>query len=228
MDKAHLAVVDTFTKGKAERQLQYDLLPQPFMGRKDAPVVILQHNPSWSNEDFTWVTNPLHRKCVFDCLAHKNTKYPFHAIAPDFENSSKDKSKQSPAYRWWKKRIYSLCIEVGKKMGNNNDERWKAGRDIVAKNLLCVEYHAYPSQKKDVQINWLPSQGYSFQLVREAVIRKAIIVICRSAYQWKMAVPELQRYENVAMMRSPQATFITKNNITGLWDDIVHKLQEGI
>ena len=58
----------------------------------------------------------------------------------------------------------------------------------------------------------LYSQQYSFNLVRQAVQRKAMIVMMRSAKPWGQAVPELGDYTNLFALNSAQNVTISRKN----------------
>jgi hypothetical protein len=54
----------------------------------------------------------------------------------------------------------------------------EVGEECVADSILCVEYFPYHSQSFNHSRLRLPSQEYSFQLVREAIRRRVIIFNC--------------------------------------------------
>jgi hypothetical protein len=58
----------------------------------------------------------------------------------------------------------------------------------------------------------LPSQGFSFALVREAVAAAKPIVIIRGYSLWRSAVPELDR-TRVITLRSPRAASVSPGNM---------------
>ena len=70
----------------------------------------------------------------------------------------------------------------------------------------------------------LPSQEYSFQLVREAVLRGATIVIMRSETRWMRTIAELNGYQRALPLSNPQAPFISQKNCGDRWDLVLEAI----
>jgi len=80
--------------------------------------------------------------------------------------------------------VVAVCVRgVADELGCDASE--------LADRVLAVEFHGYRSKKWPALPVTLPSQWYGFQLVREAIARKAFVVILRGERDWKVAVPEL-------------------------------------
>jgi hypothetical protein len=58
----------------------------------------------------------------------------------------------------------------------------------------------------------LPSQQYSFDLVRRAIKREAVIVLTRGEKRWLKAVPELREYRHLIRLAERQRASISSGN----------------
>ena len=100
---------------------------------------------------------------------------------------------------WWSKLVRALS---------------SARPDVeVSRRVLSVEFIAYRSKSFGCGHLRLPSQEYSFALVRRAIERKAAIVIVRGARHWFGAVPELHGYENLIGIVNPQSASLSRGNL---------------
>lgn len=62
-------------RAAAPHRLQLDLMPEPFLGRKDAPVVVLLGNPGYSERDHIWHDRPEFCAAIRENLTHQRTAY---------------------------------------------------------------------------------------------------------------------------------------------------------
>lgn len=167
-----LPLLQTFNaRAKPEHRVDTSLLPEPFLGRHDAPVVLLNLNPGWKAADAACHANPAFAGLSRANLEQARSPYPFYLLNPALE---------SLGTRWWRRKLRWLIDD--------------AGLDAVTNNVLCVEYFPYHSHRYGSRVPRLPSQEFSFGLVRSAIEREALIVIMRSARRWEAAVPELEVY----------------------------------
>jgi hypothetical protein len=80
--------------------------------------------------------------------------------------------------------------------------RWlreECGEDALQHKLMQVQYLAFKSKEDPGIKQKLPSQNYSFMLVREAMAAGKEIVMMRSERQWIEAVPELADYSYIKL-----------------------------
>lgn len=89
------------------------------------------------------------------------------------------------------------------------------GFDILARGLACIQYVAYHSPEYSQRTPILPSQSYSFALLRAAMTRGAEIVIMRSKSMWFSAVPELASYHRLHIGANPRAPYLSRGNLQG-------------
>jgi hypothetical protein len=165
------------------------LLPEPFLGDPCAPVVLLNLNPGFSTEDEKFHTQAVFSRASRMNLAHKASEYPFYLLSPDVEG---------PGRQWWQRRLAPL-LKV-------------ASRQVVAKRICCIEYFPYHTRKFRHRGLRVPSQDYSFHLVREAIHRDAIIVLMRSHRLWYEAIDELRNHDRLYTLRSVQNTVMSRKN----------------
>ena len=184
------------------------ILPEAFMGVKDAPVVLLSNNPGFSSleEREKFRQQPMVLEWMRKNLYHEPLDYPFYYLNPAFDEKD-----------WWVVRLRSLIARFNTSTQN--------GRRLVAKSVLNVVYFPYVSRNFGHRQLRLASQNYGFQLVREAVNRKAVIVLLRSGKgnqkAWLEAVPELNGYDQFHLGSNPQAPYISPGNCPGFFKTIV-------
>lgn len=197
------ALVDTFnTRAKARQAIDTSLLPEPFLGRPHAPVVLLGLNPGWSPGDAEWHRNPEFVRLCRANLVHEPSRYPFYLLNPTLS---------APGTRWWTSRLRLLIESVGV--------------EAVAQGLLCVEYFGYHSATYSGATPRLPSQDYGFNLVRSALAREAVVLVLRSAKFWFAAVPELSSYRRRYSLRSVQNVSVSPKNCPDGFSEVLGALR---
>jgi hypothetical protein len=83
--------------------------------------------------------------------------------------------RTSGAY-WWRERIPELLQA--------------AGRELVFRRLACVEFFPYHSEKSFSPPH-VPSQEFTFDIVRSVLSGSATVVVLRKAAEWKRMIPEI-------------------------------------
>ena len=176
------------------------MMPEPFLGNPAAPVILLGLNPGFSPD--------AHRNETGEFLAlsrqnlhHAGGEYPFYLLTPSLE---------VPGRFWWEKKLAHLIRTKGLR--------------AVARGLLCVEYFPYHSTRFAHSRLNVPSQQYSFGLVRSALSRNAVIVIMRSERLWRAALPELNHYPRCYCLQNPQNVVVTPNNCPDGYGEILAAL----
>ena len=151
-----------------------DVPPGAFAGPFDAPVVLLLANPGLDPNDRTEQCTPTALDLIYENLSSDvgSPGWVFH-----------DHFTDMACGRWWRSRTRDLSEELG-------------GYDVLAERLLTIEFHGYHSKSWIAPFVTFPSQYFGFQLVRQAMNRRALIVVCRAMRYWYAAVPGLQDYEN--------------------------------
>lgn len=198
---AHL--LERFNATASSRH-SYDLtlLPEPYFGSTTAPVVVLNLNPGWSPDDATVHSDPTFATMARRSLEHTLAPYPFLHLQPN---------SNTPGARWWRQRTRELASD--------------AGFDKAARRLACIQLVPYHSPEYSGSTPRLPSQEYSFHLVRQAMVREAEIVIMRSVNLWIAAVPELANYSRVHRGSNPRAPFVSRGNLKSSYNIVLERVR---
>ena len=176
-------------KAGTDHRIVTDILPEPFLGNiTDAKVILLNLNPGFSEKDLFW-----HKQQGFisenkkDLLHESNP--PFYLLNTNFRDSG--------GFIWWHAHLKQFISLFG--------------LDVVAKTFMCIEFFPYHS-KKYKWMTTIPSQQYSFYLVREAMKRTLPIIIMRGKKLWLESIPELSAYP-YSSLNSAQNVSVSKGNL---------------
>jgi hypothetical protein len=182
--------------------LKTHLLPIPFLGNPLSPVILLSLNPGYApKEDEKHQLTPKFKETCRKSLAHREISYPFYFLDPKIEGEN-----SGPGYRWWMRKLSPLLKQL------RQDEAF------LSKRLFCIEYFPYRSRNYRHMKEPLDSQQYGFELARDAMRRKAHIILMRAKHQWFQALPELEKYENLYILKNPRNPTISKGNMPkGFW-----------
>jgi hypothetical protein len=138
-----------------KQKLILDIIPMPYMGNPfNAVVYILLGNQLFFHDDYTYYKK--NENILRENLIHKIKDYPLFWLNPIFRDSN--------SYKWWIDKLGFLDGETN--------------REIVTNRIFSVEYYAY-SSKKFPDLQDLPSQKYSFELIKQAMIDGKIIIVAR-------------------------------------------------
>ncbi len=186
-------------------QLRIDeLLPEPFVGDPAAPVLLLSNNPGFGKHAIHRQNAQfMARMCA--ALGLDFSTYLFIYLDPENHKAS----------GWWRQKLKCLLT--------------KFGDEVVAKSVCNVAYIPYPSSGFRHGRCEVPSQQFSFRLVREAVERGAVVVLMRKGRlrRWQERVPELRDYDNLVLLRNPQMPSVSaKNCDAGDYERIVDAIKQ--
>ncbi|MGO9752275.1 MAG: hypothetical protein ACLP22_12365 [Solirubrobacteraceae bacterium] len=180
--------------------LHTDLIPEPFLGPRNAKLVILNKNPSLDEADRALHSHPgAYREALLGNLRSPNQGFPHLLPGAPFEHSHSG--------RWWRRTLRLLVDETGSPAA-------------LASRIVAVEFHGYHAHKYRAIPVTLPSQYYGFELVRAAIGRGAVVVVMRGHKEWDVAVPELRDHPRVLRGKSQNAA-ITPGNVTGDFDMVL-------
>jgi hypothetical protein len=137
-------------------------------------------------------------------LRHEPQEYPFYPLNPKFS--------WTPTGKWWHRRTRDLQLEAG------------LDDATLAERLLVIEWFPYHSKKSALSTKPVcESQNYSFQLAKEMLEKKKLVVGMRSMKHW-MAVDQ-QFGRTVQFLKNPQCGYISRGNTEGdLFNRIVKAL----
>jgi len=179
-------------KFKGDYKLKFGPIPGPYTGDpKKSVVYVLALNPGYTagKDERSCAKN---KNIYIKNLKHLNKECPFIPFNTKFSGTG--------GQLWWEKKLGPIIT--------------KTSKETVSKFVFNAEYFPYYSKKyKSMKI--LPSQEYTFSLVRKAIKDNKIIILMRSKKIWYKAVPELKKYKYTYTLNSPQNPVISSKNIGG-------------
>ena len=174
----------------AQHRLNLDLLPEPFFGNRSAPVVVLLLNPGIGPNTTLHHRNEAFAASIRADIASTNPRQHFHLTD----------STNGPGFHWWRKACSKLLQD---------------GLEVaVATRLLNIQFFPYHSKSFAHGHVRLPSQEFSFSLLRAAIGREALVVCMRGLKQWRGAVPELDAYHRLITPNNTRAGALSPNNLS--------------
>jgi len=180
-----------------ETEIRLDVMPEPFVGNPEAPIWLLNLNPGFDEGDLTHGD---------DIREQQRTALTLEA---DHFWLLNPKNDHIPGYHWWTKRTRKLAEEVGLRN--------------VTTGLFCVELFPYHSQSFLPGAK-VPSQDFTFEVVRSGVRKKKTFLVMRSEKVWRQAVPELGDADLIRT-NTPRCAYLTPGNISR-FNEVVAKLEK--
>ena len=178
-------------KAKKNAIIQTNMLPEPFVGSLNAPVFVLLENPGagGGEEDFALHRQPEFQRRVRTCHRQLPSQFPHYFLDPDTEG---------PGAQWTRQKLKPLVEAFGAR--------------VVSSGVCFLEYFPYHSENyAQGQLN-LPSQAFTFDALRAAVVRGATIIITRGRKLWEQSVPELSTHALAFETSSKQNVTISPRN----------------
>jgi hypothetical protein len=171
-------------KSKEEKIIEFNYLPQPYMGDPEqAEIFLLNGNPD-AKDDPTVLShkefNEKHKKYILISLENRVKDYPLYALNPQF--------KCYYIHKWWYEHLHFLW----------DDKKSRTDLQTASKKVFAAEYFPYFSKNLSDTNNIpiLESQKYTFSLVEEAIKAEKFIVIMRAKDKWHDSVKGLKKYSN--------------------------------
>ena len=165
-DKPYIEAFNYSFRRDPLHKINRSFTPEPRLGPISAPIVVLQLNPSYTSRP------PRSQKRIDSELENIKNE---HSLHPGVRATMTGKE-------WWKWLLKELVSHSG------------IGPEKLERNLCSIEFFPYRSIKFAHAMIRLPSQQYSFDLVRDRLAKGALIVITRNPAVWFGAVPELFQY----------------------------------
>jgi len=190
--------VDEFNQKSRRKEtiLETEMLPEPFIGSLDAPLVMLLQNPGNGapEADLARHSMPGFQRKVRACHRQEVVPYPHYSVDP--------KEYEYPGGEWWQDRLEWQIKEF--------DHR------VVASGVLSLEFVPYHSTNYAHSRLHLPSQDFTLQALQRAIRREATIIIqMGNGDEWMKAVPALANYRLLfrtsSLMGGYGATISPKN-----------------
>lgn len=186
----YIADVDRDILANNPHDLKMGLYPEPYIGNPNtSSVVFLVLNPGFDENDVTLNMNdPYFIKMSGKNLSHKSDFYYLD-----------ERLNYTGGYKWWNLILGPLIKEFS--------------HELIRHKVCCIEYFPYHSVTYKNSRNVLPSQKYSFELVKQAIKDNKTIVVMRAEKLWLKAVPELEGYKYITL-KNPRRPFISSGNMT--------------
>ena len=196
-------------------RLNFELIPEAFIGRPDAPLVLLGNISGVSETGDPPAAFRLKQSFqdrMRSNLLHTHSGLPFVYFDLNVTPTGED---------WWERKLKYVLREIG-----NAD----VAKSILAWNLLAVEFFPYVSWSSKYAHDsiQLLSQDYSFDLVRNAVKQEAVIVLPKGdrrglgheavivirhgERRWLKKVPELDGYHRLVRLKEVRKGIISPGN----------------
>lgn len=190
-DEAAVARFNWRLPADDERRIDLELVPEPFIGYQDAPVLILMHNPGKAPGDQAMFSQlSIARASRQSITAPGGT--PMYTLAAEMAGT--------PAGAYYRDALKGF---------RNPGRSWQD----LAEKVLFVEQHGYHSTRSSSIPGGLPSQEFGFALVRQAMKQHRVIVIGLAASKWYAAIPGLDEYSRKVTKNSPQTRALSRGNL---------------
>jgi hypothetical protein len=186
-------------------RLELRVLPEPFVGRMAAPVVLLTLNPGFEARNVEEHSRPEFQALIRRNYGQEPSAFPLYYLDPGFEGGGRE---------WCEKKLKNLLAIFG--------------RDKLARSILLIDYFPYHSRRFGHANLRLPSQECGFGLVRSAIARGAVVVIMRARSLWLKAVPEIEKYPRAFSLNSPQNVVLSPRNCPTGFDSIVLSIRRNL
>jgi len=168
-------------------EIHTNLVPEPFFGPFNAPIVVLLLNPGVDDDDARAHRSPKLRAKLLRNLRRDDSEMPHvHLGSHD----------RHPGALWWGRAVDQLGC-----------------RERVARSILAIQYFPYHSRRFAHSSIRLPSQEFTFALVRRAISRGAVIVQARGLDYWLGAVPELAAHSPWIRPSNVRRLLLSRGNL---------------
>lgn len=185
------------------QRIHLEAMPEPFLGRFEARVVVLMLNPGFPADGVDVPESAAHVARLRQSLA--TGVVPHLHLVPSAEGNGA---------AWWKRTTRALVAATS--------------AAVVAEQLLTLEFSPYHSIQFAHGHLRFPSQDFTFHLLRAALARGAEVVVARGFEWWVSAVPELYDYARLHRPRSPQQSAMSAGNLgTESFTQVVSALSGG-
>lgn len=198
--------------------LDLQIIPIPFLGSINAPVVLLGNiSGSGSEHAVGYRKWPAYAERMRRNLLHENPDPQFLPMDPRSDIFPHDKE-------WWTEKLKHLLDSFG---------NGAAAESILARSLLAVEYFPYRSLSNEYhhdKLSLITTQGYSRFLVYKAMENGAVIVIRHGRKRWFDAVRGLKTYQHLVLLREARQTHISPKGVETAngYQKIVDKIRASV
>lgn len=198
-DQPYIKAFNSINGHNVDRKINLNYTPEPRLGPITAQVILLQLNPSYNKAMPHGPQNEQITLRELQNIQDENSSHP----------------GVMPGDGWWNRAFSQLMNEH------------EIGPERVARGICSIEFFPYRSLTFCHGAIRLPSQGYTFALVRERLASGALIIVTRAYPLWISAIPELTTKLNktVFLMNNRRRTIISRGNLSaGVFDKICARL----
>ena len=92
--KQDKAIIDQHNaSANPPHQIHLEVMPEPFLGNPEAPVVLLNLNPGFATKDIAFHQQATFAELSRDNLLHRGKTFAFYLLNPQL--------RKAPGYEWW-------------------------------------------------------------------------------------------------------------------------------
>ena len=205
-----------------EKKVMLKRRPSPYLGDVvNSKIFLLFNNPGhpYPNEVENFDPDFIIEKWRDNILQNGSNKYPLYFLDPELGERLKGKKEEGAKY-------FTRFFGGNKKLNQNSY------RELIAKNICFVEYFPYPTASNsgvpDLNGRVLPSQEFTFRIIKQAIYLNKIIIVYRGKKYW-MKIREIADYfstGNLYHNKHPGLRHLTKGGLTNNRNEVLDIFQK--
>lgn len=171
--------------GRHPKFIDLNLLPEPYMGNKNAKVILLFSNPGFGgNETTEYNEIPKFKETIIKNLTHANEEYPYYYLNPNFTRKSiKGETIFTDGGKW----ILDKTKQLRKDSGLTLEE--------FSTKIFTLQLHPFHSAEFKALNKTYKGYEYTMQLFSDSIDRaikgEALIVCARAYKEWNKEYQKL-------------------------------------
>lgn len=206
-------IQNLYSSSDPKEKLHLECFPEPYLGRVDAPVVLLGLKPGFDEGDPAAHRDTAFAAAASKSLRHEALPYPLYLLDPSFAST--------PGGVYYRGAMRELAEALGAGPGKGLDHpAWKT----IANEVFVINFFPYHSVEASLNQKPLTSQQYGFSLAHQALARNALVVILLGEAWWKKPIPELAKHARVFIGSNMRSWFLSPGNLPGGFDAVVQEL----
>lgn len=190
---------------KKQNKIPVELPPEPYAGRKDAPVVLLTRHPSYHPLDHIYMCeNADFAASMQRTRAFEKQDYPFYHLNENYRGN--------PGLAFWEDKLKAPIKELGHR--------------TCSQGFLLLQLFPYKTNA-ETKDKIFPSFEFTRTLLLDAIKRNAIIIQMYAKREWNNYVIELNTYKKRFSCLSQANMDITPGNLPkGVYKQIIAAISE--
>lgn len=186
-----VAVETHNTTAKEQHKFRLDMVPEPYMGRPDAPIVVLTGNPRFRADDLETHARPEVQELLLACARREELEFPLVWMDPRLADT--------PGAVWYQQKLRLLCQALGPK--------------AVAQGVAIYESLPYHSAELKQPRMSIPSQNYTNELAGTALDQDRIVIWLRGPWDKLLGSSRVET-PSVIRPRSSQVSHLSPGNLS--------------